>query len=199
MTKSQLRKKYLARQKSLSRDEIVKRSKIVTNRFFDYFDLTTVRFLHCFISIDKFHEIDTSPLIQRIWEEFPHVRTLVPRVDFHSGALESLTIGEHTRMVRNVWGILEPSHDETVESKLIDIVVVPGLAFDGDGHRVGYGKGLYDHFLNICREDCPKVGLSFFEPVDQIADTYAGDARLDFLITPTKTYSFTNLRSERRQ
>ena len=65
--------------------------------------------------------------------------------------------------------------------KSIDMVLVPGLCFDGDGHRVGYGKGFYDRFLKTCRPDCIKIGLSYFEPVESIDDVHEGDVRLDFV------------------
>ena len=69
----------------------------------------------------------------------------------------------------------------------VDVVLVPGLAFDEGGHRVGYGRGFYDRFLALCRPDCLKVGLSYFEPISQITDIHAGDIRLDLLITPERS------------
>ena len=63
------------------------------------------------------------------------------------------------------------------------MVLVPGVCFDRDGHRVGYGKGFYDRFLKTCRPDCVKIGLSFFEPVEKIDDVHNGDIALDFLVS----------------
>ena len=72
------------------------------------------------------------------------------------------------------------------------MVLVPLLCFDRSGHRVGYGKGYYDRFLRKCRADCKKIGLSMFDPVDEITDAGESDVRLDLVITPTATVSFTN-------
>jgi 5-formyltetrahydrofolate cyclo-ligase len=69
-------------------------------------------------------------------------------------------------------------------------VIVPLLCFDRRGHRVGYGKGFYDRYLQKCRPDCIKAGLSFFDPVDLIDDTYADDIPLDICVTPSETFRF---------
>jgi len=64
------------------------------------------------------------------------------------------------------------------------------LAFDEKGNRIGYGKGFYDRFLNECKKDVIKVGLSFFEATTTIEDTNANDIPLDFCVTPEKIYRF---------
>lgn len=72
------------------------------------------------------------------------------------------------------------------------MVLVPLLSFDRRGHRVGYGKGYYDRFLRKCRPDCQKVGLSIFEPIDEISDANENDEPLDAAVTPTATIRFDN-------
>jgi 5-formyltetrahydrofolate cyclo-ligase len=70
------------------------------------------------------------------------------------------------------------------------MVIVPLLAFDKKGYRVGYGKGFYDRFLaNI---ETQKVGLSFFEPIEEINDVHLNDIRLDQCITPNGIINFKN-------
>ena len=70
------------------------------------------------------------------------------------------------------------------------MVLVPLLAFDTKGYRVGYGKGFYDRFLS--KIDVKKVGISLFEAVECIADVHEDDIRLDLCITPKQIYSFVN-------
>jgi 5-formyltetrahydrofolate cyclo-ligase len=70
------------------------------------------------------------------------------------------------------------------------MVLIPLLAFDQTGQRVGYGKGYYDRFLANCRPDCIKTGLSFFPAEDKITDTNTFDIAMDFCITPDKIYEF---------
>jgi len=70
-----------------------------------------------------------------------------------------------------------------------DLVILPLLAYDYQGNRVGYGKGYYDRFLAQI-PNIPKIGLSFFKPVEQISDIQIWDVTLDYCITPETIYSF---------
>ena len=198
MTKAQLRKIYLAkRQMSEYADREIASAHIASN-FFHNFDLSNVKVLHCFIHIERFGEVDTRPIFQDVWSKFPEIQTVVPRIDHETEELESLKYGHDTELVHNRWQIGEPAHNDRVEPAEIDMVLVPLLCFDRRGHRVGYGKGYYDRFLSKCRPDCQKIGLSMFEPVDEISDAHAGDVTLDFAITPTQTIRFEDV-SLRRQ
>ena len=184
MIKAELRREYLAQQRAISHEERDSASKRIADHFFSSFDLGVVSVLHSFVPIEKFNEVNTRVIFAKLWRDFPHIQTVVPRVDFETNAISNVIFTHETELVRNVWEIEEPAHDEFVETEKIDIVLVPGLCFDRAGHRVGYGKGFYDRFLKTCRNDCTKIGLSYFDPVDQIGETHAGDVRLDALIIP---------------
>ena len=184
MTKGELHKIYLGRQRSLLPDERDAKSHAIADLFFQNTNLINTRFLHCFIAIQKFNEIDTSIIFERLWVEYPKITTAVPRVVFATGDMESLVFGPETETAQNVWNIHEPTHNEYVLTREIDIVLVPALAFDRNGHRIGYGKGFYDRFLAKCRPDCLKVGLSYFSPIEKISDAWDGDIRLNRCITP---------------
>lgn len=190
MTKRELRKIYLEKRKILASEEVTEKSLQVAERFFQTFDLSKINVLHCFLPIEKFHEIDTKPIFHRVWFEFSHIETLVPRVNFETGEIENLKFTPVTELVQNAWLIHEPAHNELVESKRIDAVVVPLLCFDRKGFRVGYGKGFYDKFLKNCRADCLKIGLNYFPPIDEIADVNEFDVKLDFYLTPNEIYKF---------
>ena len=69
---------------------------------------------------------------------------------------------------------------------------MPLLAFDKQGHRVGYGKGFYDVFLNKCKPETIKIGLSFYEAEDAIDDVFENDVKLDYCITPKTIYTFSS-------
>ena len=190
MLKSELRKIYLSRQRSLSPDERRDKSRRIAALFFQKFDLTKIKYLHCFLPIEKFNEIDTSYIFEKIWREFPHIETLVPRVNFQTDEMENLKYTPETEMLKNVWQIDEPAHDERIETGKIDAVLVPLLCFDERGFRIGYGKGFYDRFLKNCRADCLKIGLSYFAPVEKISDTNKFDIKLDHSITPVCDLGF---------
>jgi 5-formyltetrahydrofolate cyclo-ligase len=198
MLKAELRKIYLARQKSLSPEERSEKSGLIANLFFRKFDLSAINFLHCFLPIRKFNEIDTKPILERVWREFPRVETLVPRVDFETNEIENLKFKPEILLAENVWQISEPVHDEKVETEKIDMVLVPLLCFDARGFRVGYGKGFYDKLLKNCRADCLKIGLSYFAPVAEIEDAQDFDVKLDFCVTPEEIFTTETQRAQRK-
>lgn len=190
MTKAELRKTFLSRQKTFSVEEREVKSFAIAERFFQTFDLSKINFLHCFLPIEKFNEIDTRPIFERIWRDFPKVQTLVPRVNFHTNKIENLKFSLETETAKNAWHINEPIHDEFVETEKIDAVLVPLLCFDAQGFRVGYGKGFYDKFLMKTRNDCLKIGLNYFSTVEKISDKNEFDIALDYCVTPAKIWKF---------
>jgi 5-formyltetrahydrofolate cyclo-ligase len=190
MLKADLRKTYLARQRKLSHAEHLEKSELVAANFFKAFDLTNVRFLHGFLPIEKNREIDTWLIFQKIWRDFPHITTVVSRVDFEKMTLENVVVSSHTKLVFNRWHILEPEDGETIDAQKIDAAVIPLLAFDKKGFRAGYGKGFYDKFLSECRSDMLKIGLSYFSPVEEIADLHEFDVKLDFCVMPDGVINF---------
>lgn len=189
MTKSELRKIYLERQKSLVRAERIEKSRLIADGFFENFDLKKISHLHVFLPIEKNKEIETSFIYNRVWSDFPAITTIVSRVNFQSMTLENLAFNAETELVKNRWHILEPAENELVEIEKIDAVLVPLLCFDCRGFRVGYGMGFYDKFLSECRADCLKIGLSYFAPVAEISDAQDFDVKLDFVVTPEEIYT----------
>lgn len=189
MKKSELRTLYLERRRSLSPADRRNASRKIANIFLSSVNLNAVKILHCFISIEKFFEVDTSIIFRRLWAGRPEMRTVAPRLKFETGELESVLLTPETEIIRNRWGIDEPANSELINASQIDMVLVPLLAFDGRGFRVGHGRGFYDKFLSKCRPDCVKAGINFFPAVDEIDDVYEGDVRLDFCITPDGTFA----------
>ena len=190
MNKSELRKIYLAAQKNLCSEESNLRSAQIAERFFAAFDLAKIKFLHVFIPIEKFNEIDTTFIVEKIRRDFPHIETVAPRVNFQTMEMESVKFTAATEFARNSWHIREPHSFETIENKKIDLVVVPLLCFDQNGFRVGYGKGFYDRFLRETRHDCRKIGLNYFAPVEKIFDVGDFDIKLDYTVTPESIFRF---------
>ena len=190
MNKSNLRKIYLEKRKDLAPAERKQKSRAIADLFFQNFDLKKIRFLHCFVPIKKFGEIETGFIYEKIWRRFPGVQTLAPRVDFSIGEIESFVFAPAVPLAENVWQIREPVNGEPIDAEKIDAVLIPLLCFDRRGFRVGYGKGFYDKFLRKCRNDCPKIGLSFFEPIEKITDARDFDVELDFCVTPETVYEF---------
>lgn len=188
MLKSELRKIYIAKQKSLSVENKNNLSQKIADNFFGNFSLENVQNLHIFISITQNVEIATNFIYEKIWREFSQIRTFVPRVC--GNELQHLQFTEKTELIKNSWQIFEPIGDEIFNEKLFDLVIIPLLCFDKKGFRVGYGKGFYDKFLSKCRKDCKKIGVSYFEPIDKISDVNEFDIKMDFVVSPIKITRF---------
>lgn len=190
MTKEVLRTAFLAKRKSLTADEVARLSQCIATNFFNYFEQNgladTTTTIHTFLPIKRRHEVDTWCIINPLWTNYSHIHISVPVTDEYNNQLLNYTLFPGTPLVANRLGIPEPAIGSRYETDLsqIGIVLIPLLAFDKQGHRVGYGGGYYDRFLANCRPDCLKVGLSLFEAVDEITDVESTDIKLDVYITP---------------
>jgi 5-formyltetrahydrofolate cyclo-ligase len=190
MQKGELRKLFQAQRKALSTAEYNAKCVQVYNRFFSDVDLKKINVIHTFLSIDNNKEPDTWLIINKLHDEYSHVRIAVPRIIPKTNDLENFYLDSLTQLVTNEWGIPEPVSGTKTPSEQIDLVLVPLLIFDAQGHRVGYGKGFYDKFLGQCRSDTLRVGLSLFPPVEKIDDVNDFDVALDCCVTPEKMFVF---------
>lgn len=189
MTKQELRKIYLAKRQSLSEAEYGQLNFQLYQNFFSAVDLSFIRVFHIFLPIISKHEPDTWLIIDRIRREFPHIRISIPKVNDQKGELENFYFEGLHQLTTNEWGIQEPKQGIPTEPEKIDFVLVPLLAFDLQGHRVGYGKGYYDKLLASCGNHCNKCGISFFDPEENINGIIPTDIPLDFCITPKGKWS----------
>ena len=157
---------------------------------FQKISLPPVYCLHTYLPSLKLVEVDTSNLVRYLQFKNPDLKIAVPKIDIHSNSLYHYQLLENIILVTNQFGINEPEEGNRVEAEEIDLVLVPLLAFDKKGFRVGYGKGFYDKFLTDCRPDVISVGLSFFEPVEEITDINEFDIPLNYCVTPNNLFSF---------
>ncbi|WP_318310720.1 5-formyltetrahydrofolate cyclo-ligase [Flagellimonas crocea] len=187
MLKRELRKKYTNLRADISITKASDLSLILANRLllipiWDFF------YYHIFLSIEDKNEVDTLPMITLLQGKDKNV--VVPKV-VGKNTMQNYLLTDNTSFKKSAWGVPEPVDGIEIPESKIDVVFVPLLAFDALGNRVGYGKGFYDVFLDKCRKETIKVGLSFFEAEKQpISDVHENDIRLDYCVTPEKTYAF---------
>ena len=185
--KNDLRLKYIAFRESLSAENIEMKSLEIANNLLDL-PIWDYEFYHLFLSIKDKKEIDTEPILHILSGKDKNV--VLSKSDLSSRKLTNYLLTDTTRIVVNKWGIPEPAGGIEIKSGNIEVVFVPLLAFDLQGHRVGYGKGYYDVFLSQCSKNVIKVGLSFFEAEEEIPGILSSDVPLDYCVTPHKTYIF---------
>jgi 5-formyltetrahydrofolate cyclo-ligase len=189
MKKALIRKLFREKREKLTPGENARLQDLLLIRF-QQLDMPFIHILHSFLPAYGRREPDPEPLIRYLSFRNPGMQVIVPRVNPGSETLSHFLLEENTRLELNDWGIPEPVDAEECPVDEIDLVIVPLLAFDLAGQRVGYGKGFYDRFLATCPGKTVKLGLSFFEPVERIEDTNTFDIRLDYCVTPERLYAF---------
>lgn len=188
MQKSELRKIYLEKRKSLSKEEILFLSQKIFQNFVSTFLPKEGQNVHLFLSIEKFNEVDTSFFINYFFKK--NINVFVPRMN--GEILETIKITPETNFIENKWNILEPIGSAS-ENISFDFVIVPLLYCDNFGNRVGYGKGFYDRFFAEIIPNALKIGVNFFSPEEEINDISEFDIPLDYLVTAEEVLSFTGV------
>tara|TARA_X000000950_G_scaffold173845_1_gene211358 strand:- start:1003 stop:1578 length:576 start_codon:yes stop_codon:yes gene_type:complete len=183
--KTFLRSHYKKKRLSLTKQEVDHLSQRVCKQL-DKLNIWKLKHYHIFISISKYNELDTSFIINKLKSEQKII--IVPKIS--NNELVHFAINDDTKFSLNDYGIKEPNNGNHFIIENLDIIFIPLLAFDIEGHRVGYGKGYYDRFLKLTNSSSLKIGLSLFDPINKIQDIDNNDIKLDFCITPTQVHKF---------
>lgn len=189
MTKKELRNIFKEKRKQLSLHDIEKFNDMLLINF-QKLKLPFISCVHTYIASLKLGEPDTAKIVRYLQFKNPSLKVVIPKIDIHSGNMVHYHFNEGVELIQNDYGIDEPKEGTEVSEEEIDVILMPLLAFDKRGYRVGFGKGYYDRFLPRCRSNVIKIGLSFFEPVDEINDISGFDIPLNFCITPQKNFEF---------
>jgi 5-formyltetrahydrofolate cyclo-ligase len=133
-------------------------------------------------------EVITDSLLDRAFELGK--RVYVPVVNRENNELLISELpGPENNFRLGTFGIREPAEEDLnfVSPDRIDLVITPGLAFDRQGGRIGYGKGYYDRLLNRLGSEVPRVALAFdFQILDTVPQD-GNDVRVDAIITEKST------------
>lgn len=186
--KAALRKLYIDKRKALTRDDVDSLSTSIVEQFLTM-PLSLVRYLHIFYPIAARHEFNTLLLAEKLRLHHPSVKLVLPKSNLQHNTLTHSLWTDSTPLSVNSWGITEPIAGQEIAPRDIDMVIIPLLAFDKRGNRLGYGKGFYDRFLAECRPDVEKVGVSFFEP-EAIIASGPHDIPLNHCVTPATIWHF---------
>ena len=185
MLKADLRLLYSQRRNQISSEKISDDSLLISNKILDL-PIWDLDYFHIFLPIPQKKEIDTVFLLSVLHGRDKHV--IVPKME--GDTLTHYLLTDNTQLKTNRWGVPEPVNGIEVQPAKIDVVFVPLLAYDKTGNRVGYGKGYYDRFLQKCKPEVIKIGLSLFDPEEEIEDVLENDIPLDYCITPGHIYRF---------
>ena len=189
MTKAELRVHYKSKRKSLTSEDSDVLSLQIANQLLSL-KIWDKSFYHVFLSIQEQKEVDTDFILNIVSGKDKNI--VVSKSDFRTSEMTHYLLTDSTIIKKNKLNIPEPMDGIEIAAEKIDVVFVPLLAFDKQGHRVGYGKGFYDIFLGKCKPETIKIGLSFFEAEDNIEDVVESDVMLDYCVTPNFIYSFSS-------
>ncbi|WP_353776973.1 5-formyltetrahydrofolate cyclo-ligase [Winogradskyella sp. 3972H.M.0a.05] len=187
MTKSELRKKYKALRKEFSSEDIEDLSIAISNRLLEL-PIWSYNYYHIYLPIVEHKEVNTEYILNILNGKDKHI--VVSKSNFETLSMSHYLLTDNTILTTNEYNIPEPVDGIPIDSQQLQVVFVPLLAFDNSGNRVGYGKGFYDRFLQQCKPETLKIGLSFFEADTEIEGVEKSDIRLDYCITPLRLYTF---------
>jgi 5-formyltetrahydrofolate cyclo-ligase len=121
-----------------------------------------------------------EPNLGLLLELLPDVHWAVPRIEGKQLVLHPYDL---TRLVRHRFGMLEPAAGlPVVDPAALDVVLVPGVAFDRRGGRLGFGGGFYDRFLPTT--PALRVGVTYDECLAHVLPCAEHDQRMDWIATP---------------
>jgi len=130
------------------------------------------------------NELDPMPAIWRLRKR--GVRIAYPRIEA-PGVLGMYYVDHEMELVPGPFGLAQPSeHAAHAPHECIDAVIVPGVAFDVLGSRLGYGGGYYDRLLPMMRRECVRIGVAFDEQVLEHIPTEDHDECVDIVVTPAR-------------
>lgn len=175
MNKQELRQAIRARKRAMTEEDILRRSEILAGKFARSNAYRAAKTIYGYLPYNQ--EVRTVPMLRRALEEGK--RVAVPKV--YGDDMKFIYLDDLSQVAKGYAGIPEPVADGPVAQDEAALVLMPGLAFDRAGHRIGYGGGFYDKFL--AREPHhPTVALCYdFQVMDRL-ETEEFDIPVDLVI-----------------
>ena len=176
MDKKALRREIGAKKSALTSEEVGRRSAILAEKLFATKAYRDCLSLYAYLSFNQ--EVRTNPIIERAWSDGK--RVAVPKVIGDEMAF--IWLDSYDQLGPGYYGITEPIEDGPVADDTAALVLMPGLAFDLEGHRVGYGGGFYDRYL-AAQPHHPTVALCYDFQLYEHLDVDDHDVSVDTVIT----------------
>ncbi len=177
--KKKIRKDTLKLRRSLTIESVVLKSQHISESIIN---LDLIKSKDTLLYMDFRNEVMTKQLIDYTIKHFGSV--LLPRV-----VDKELTIHEIFSLddlILSKLGILEPNSSNQVDVKTIDLILAPGVAFDEDCYRLGYGGGYYDRLLSQKRKEVQVVALAFEIQIIDKVPTEPHDYKMDMIVTQSR-------------
>lgn len=172
--KSYIRKQVLAERKKLRKFEVRENSEEIFEKFVDL----NIKCTSAMCYLDFNNEVETAQFIA--FFKTNNIDVSVPVCD--KDVMHAAKFMDTEPFKISKLGVLEPEFPKLINPGLIDLCIIPGVAFDIYGNRVGYGKGYYDKFL--CDKKIIKIGICHdFQIYDNPISNDTHDVKMDYIIT----------------
>ena len=167
-SKKQIRKEILEKLERRKAGELFKKSTAIKEKLFSLPEFKTATFILFYASKEK--EVSTDEMIDGAFRMGK--RVALPRCTSQQTIGPKEIRNRGTDLEKGTYGIYEPKEcQKDVRIKDIDLVVVPGLAFDRKNKRLGRGRGYYDRFLEKLARNKPSIGLAFdFQIIEDLPE-----------------------------
>ncbi len=192
--KRTIRNRFKKLRSNLSKNEVLLASRKIQENLFLLSEFAESR-TACFY-VAKENEVQTRPMITRALKTGK--RVLVPFVDVQSGTLLISELLDYDKDLEvGAFGVLEPKRASRrmIPPTEADLVLVPGVAFDESGHRLGYGKGYYDRFLSTLSQSQSHavfIGLAYDFQIIKTIPHQESDVPLHKIVTEKRTIEIAN-------
>lgn len=190
--KNQLRQAYKRIRQELSSAEVQIFSTQIANQLFQTSFWHDSHTIMLYLSFQN--EVATDLIYQQGWLEGKMM--LAPICSAQEGIMEMSSLTSFSQLEHNRYGIRElPYHlQQTVPADMIDLCLIPGIAFDHKGNRLGFGVGYYDRYLSNIRPQVKRIALAYecqISPSLLPTDTY--DLPMDYILTEKQLYQTNSL------
>ena len=180
MSKSEIRSLIRELRRKQDSSTIVQKSRAIWKFLLSLPEYRRAATIAFYASIEKEGEVATLEMIEDSLKQNKVV--CLPKIVADS--LEFFNVKSVEELKMGAFGILEPIGDK-IKLEQIDMIVLPGLAFDATGNRIGFGRGYYDKFLKKVGS-AARIALAFdFQIVDKIPSTES-DVRVHKIITESR-------------
>ena len=175
MNKQELRASVRAKKRAMTEEEIREKSEEMTRQFLVTEAYRNARAVYGYLPYNQ--EVRTVPLLEQALRDGK--RVAVPKC--YDDEMRFIWLDDLTAVEKGYAGIPEPVADGPIADDETALVLMPGLAFDREGHRIGYGGGFYDKFL-AREENHPTVALCYdFQFFDHL-ETEEFDIPVDLVL-----------------
>jgi 5-formyltetrahydrofolate cyclo-ligase len=187
VTKEELRDELHRRIDRIPPHEMIERSVAIRDRLCEQVEYRRAEMVMIYLSMPK--EVDTGGIALQCWSDLK--RVLAPKMAWEQRRMLPIEINSLTSDVcPGEIGIREPTGGFPIPVGDIDLVIVPGLAFDESGNRLGRGRGLYERFLSHRDFHGTICGLAFEEQMVPEVPSEEVDVRVHLLVTDANVRRF---------